>query len=136
MVKRMLIGVAVACALVVGSQAGAGADPVNAPKGEVLDIECDSGLGALTVALNGNGEFTPGHVTTSTQVGIPYAFHLEFTFTPSGAGAPEAWTEDSAKNGGPRNGRLATCTFSEVQEAPDGVFAVAGTVWITYTPAH
>ena len=135
MLKRLFVGIAVASAVLVGTQVTAGADPVKAPNAEVLDIECDSGLGSLTVAEHGNGEFTPGHLTTSTQVGIPYAFHFEFVFTPSGGGAAEAFTEDSAKRG-PRNGRLASCTFQQEEQAPDGVYAVSGTVWISYTPAH
>jgi hypothetical protein len=121
--------------MVLGAAGTAGADPTNAKKGEILTIECDAGLGSLTVALNGNGEFTPGHVTTSTQVGIPYAFHIEGSFTPSGGGEPETFVDDSAKPG-PRNGRLASCTFHEEGQDENGTFVFDGTVKISYTKAH
>jgi hypothetical protein len=137
-VKRLIAGAATATFVIgaaIGILAGpVSADPVNAKKGEILEIECDSGLGTLTVALNGNGDFTPGHVTTSTQVGIPYKAHFEFTFTPTG-GTPQTETEDIAKKG-PRNGRLAVCTFHEEGSDEEGAFAIDGTVWISYTPAH
>jgi hypothetical protein len=134
MLKRLLVVGGAALAMLLGSAAGAGADPVNAPKGEVISIDCDSGLGSLTVALNGNGDFTPGHVTTSTQVGIPYALHIEGSFTPTG-GEPETFVEDIAKRA-PRNGRLAVCTFHEEGQDEEGAFTFDGTVWISYTPAH
>ena len=123
-----------AAALVAATATTAGADPTNAKKGEILSIECDEGLGVLTVALNGNGEFTPGHVTTSTQVGIPYALHIEGSFTPPG-GEPEPFVDDSSKPG-PRNGRLAVCTFHEEAQEDGGTLVLDGTVWISYTPAH
>ena len=129
------IGVALATVtMVLGAAGTAGADPTNAKKGQILTIECDSGLGSLTVAVNGNGEFTPGHVTTSTQVGIPYAFHIEGTFTPTG-GDPETFVDDSAKRG-PRHGRLATCTFHEEGQDENGTFVLDGTVKVSYTKAR
>jgi hypothetical protein len=121
-------------AVVLGTANVAGADPTNAKKGEILTIECDHGLGTLTVALNGNGEWTPGHVTTSTQVGIPYKLHIEGTFTPTG-GAPESFVEDSEKHA-PNNSRLAVCTFEQEGEDEFGTFSIAGTVWISYTKAR
>jgi hypothetical protein len=120
--------------MVLGAAGTAGADPTNAKKGEIITIECDGGLGTLTVALNGNGDFTPGHVTTSTQVGIPYALHIEGSFTPTG-GEPEPFVDDIAKKG-PRNGRLAVCTFHEAGQDEGGTFEFDGTVWISYTKAH
>jgi hypothetical protein len=132
--KKTMVATFGAAAMVLGTAAVAGADPTNAKKGEILAIQCDEGLGSLTVALNGNGEFTPGHVTTSTQVGIPYALHIEGAFTPTG-GEPEPFVDDSAKPA-PRNGRLAVCTFHEEGQDDGGTFAFDGTVWISYTPAH
>lgn len=123
-----------AATMVVGVAGAAGADPTNAKKGEILEIECDGGLGTLTVALNGNGEFTPGLVTTSTQVGIPYEVHIEGSFTPPG-GQPQPFADDSVKPA-PRNGRLAVCTFHEEGEDEEGTFVLDGTVRISYTPAH
>ena len=134
MFKRVLIGGGLACAMFVGGVLHAGADPVNAKKGEVLPIECDGGLGSLTVAVNGNGDFTPGHVITSTQVGVPYAFRFEVSFTPTG-GETQTEVEALAKRG-PRNGRLAVCTFHQEEQSEEGVFVLDGTVWISYTPSR
>src|SRR5687768_255350 len=106
------LAAAVSVAGLLGVASGsAGADPVNAKKAELLTMVCDSGLGTLQIATNGNGQWTPGLVTTSTQVGIPYEFHISGSFTPTG-GVPETFTEDFVKRA-PRHGRLATCTFGD-----------------------
>jgi hypothetical protein len=110
----------------------AGADPVNAKKGELIPIVCDK-LGSLTVAVNGNGDFTPGMVVTSTQVGIPYEVHTSGTFTPSDGGAVETFSDDVVKRG-PRNGRLDQCTFHVEGSEESGTFVFDGTVKISYTP--
>jgi hypothetical protein len=135
MTHTKVLATAFAALGVVGLTAvGAGADPVNAKKGEVLAINCDAGLGALEVAVNGNGAFTPGMVTTSTQVGIPYEVHIVGTFTPTG-GAPMPFRDDAVKKA-PRNGRLATCTFNQTDTSPEGVATISGTVKISFTPVH
>ena len=121
-------------AMVLGTATVAAADPTNAKKGEILTVECDAGVGSLTVALNGNGDFTPGHVTTSTQVGVPYAFHIEGSFTPTG-GEPESFVDTGAKRG-PRNGRLAVCTFHEEERDDSGTLVLDGVVSISYSPAR
>ena len=123
-----------AAAMILGSAGAAGADPTNAKKGQILALECDSGLGSLTVALNGNGDFTPGLVTTSTQVGVPYRFHIEGSFTPTG-GETESFVDERAKPA-PRNGRLAVCTFHDEGQDESGRFVLDGTVWVSYTRAH
>jgi hypothetical protein len=109
----------------------AAADPTNAKKGEILELRCDGGLGTLTVALNGNTLLTPGLVTTSNQVVIPYRLHFEGSFTPTG-GDPEPIVEDVQKRG-PHNGRLATCTFHEDESNELGSLVLDGTVWVSYT---
>ena len=48
---------------------------------------------------------------------------------------PEPFVDDSAKPG-PRNGRLASCTFHEAGQDEGGTFEFDGTVWISYTKAH
>jgi len=130
----MLVAGVVVLMVLAGGAVGAGADPVNAKKGEIIELECDNGLGALTVALNGNGEYTPGHVIGSTQVGIPYAFHFESSFTPTG-GETQTDVEDLAKPG-PKNGRLATCTFHLEEQNDEGLFVLDGIVSISYTKAR
>jgi hypothetical protein len=109
----------------------AAADPTNAKKGEILEVQCDGGLGTLTVALNGNTELTPGLVTTSNQVVVPYRLHIEGSFTPTG-GDPEPIVVDVQKPG-PHNGRLATCTFHEGGSNEFGSLVLDGTIWVSYT---
>jgi hypothetical protein len=135
--KRRMARVATLMVAIVGGigmMAGpAAADPTNAKKGEILEIHCDGGLGTLTVALNGNAQLTPGLVTTSNQVVIPYRRHLEGSFTPTG-GDPEPIVEDVQKRA-PHNGRLATCTFHVEDSNESGSLVLDGTVWVSYTPA-
>jgi hypothetical protein len=124
----------VAMAFVMAVGAGsAGADPTNAKNGEVIPISCQTN-GSLTIATNGNGEWTPGLVTTNNQVGIPYEFHIIGTFTPTG-GLPESFADDTVKPA-PHNGRLDTCTFHQEGSDEFGSFVLDGIVNISYTPAH
>lgn len=110
----------------------AGADPVNAKKGQLIPIVCAE-LGSLTVSVNGNAALSPGLVITSTQVGIPYELHASGTFTPNDGSPPQTFTEDVVKPA-PRNGRLDVCTFSLVENDPYGTVVFDGTVKISYTP--
>src|SRR4051794_31874036 len=117
MMKRWFTAAVVASVAFVGGAHAAGADPVNAPKGDIVPLECDGGIGSILVSVNGNGDYTPGHVITSTQVGIPYAFHFESSFTPTG-GETVTEVDDIAKHA-PRNGRLATCTFHQEEQSDE-----------------
>src|ERR1043166_9231400 len=74
----------------------AGADPTHAKNSTLITADC--GGQAVTVSVNGNGEFTPAHDVNSTSVVVPTAFDLTFTFTPTG-GAPEPETDTSSKAG-------------------------------------
>ena len=134
--KRCMVRAATLTLAVVGGMgmvAGqAAADPTNAKKGEILEAHCDEGLGTLTFALNGNTDLTPGIVTTSTQVVIPYRLHLEGSFTPTG-GEPQPIVHDVQKPG-PQNGRLAICTFEEGGSNASGSLVLHGTIWVSYTP--
>ena len=129
--RHITAGAALALATVLGPLGPAWADPVNAKKGEVLAINCEVN-GTVTVAVNGNGDFTPGLVTTSTMVGIPYEFHITGSFTPADGGATETFNEDDVKHA-PRNGRLDTCTFPEEGSDQYGSFVFEGSVKISYT---
>jgi hypothetical protein len=131
----MLSIAAVAFAAVTGVGTAA-ADPVKAKKAELLTITCDNGLGTLEIATNGNGTYTPGHVTTSNLVGKPYELHITGTFTPPG-GEPQSFSEDNVKKHAPNSGRLATCTFHQEGSDPDGgTFVIDGTAKISYNGAH
>ena len=134
--KAIVLGVG-AATLALAWAGPAGADPVNAKKAEPpLTIHCDNGIGTVQiVSPPGNGRWTPGLVTTSNVVGIPYEFHVAGTFTPPG-GTPQTFTDDSVKPA-PHSGRLATCTWHEEGTDPDGTtFSVDGTAKISYSGAH
>ena len=131
--KAIVVGIGTAT-LAIGLAGPAAADPINSKNAEPINITCDNGIGTVQIVSNGNGRWTPGLVTTSNLVGIPYEFHVVGTFTPTG-GTPETFTEDAVKPA-PRSGRLATCTFHEEGSDPDGTFSVDGTVKISYSGAH
>jgi hypothetical protein len=112
---------------------GVGPASADPSKGEVLAVECDE-LGPLEIVVFSNGSPSPGLVVGSTQVGIPYALHVEGTFTPVG-GEPEPFVDEFSKPA-PQNGRLDHCTWHEEGSDEFGSFVVDGEVWISYTPAR
>lgn len=130
--KRWLVSLAAAT---LGVGAGpAAADPSGSPNAETLTVTCDNDLGVLEVIVNGNGDLSPGHLTTSTELGIPYQFHFTGTFTPTG-GAPEP-IDIQFGHPAPHNERLATCTFHEEEPIPEGWLSLDATVNVSLTPAH
>jgi hypothetical protein len=135
-VTRKLIVSASAAGALLGAAVGpASADPTNAKNSETFDVVCANGLGTLPISTNGNGTWTPGHVTSSNQVLIPYELHISGSFTPSDGGPTETFTDDNVKKA-PHNGRLASCTFSVSGSDEFGSFTFGGTVLVSYTPAH
>jgi hypothetical protein len=117
-------------ALGVADASSVAADP---RKGEILEIDCEV-LGTLDVVVFGNGRSSPGLAVDSNQVGIPYALHIEWTFTPN-VGEPESFVEEFSKPA-PRNGRLDFCTFHQEGSDQFGSFELDGQVWISYTPTR
>jgi hypothetical protein len=114
----------------------ASADPVNAKGANVVTLSCPAPQGLIQVAVNGNGDFTPGHVLGSTALFVPTALNLTFTGTPTG-GAPESETQTTAKARQPSNAiecqvpkELNTFT------SPEGTFSISGTVSGFFTPAR
>lgn len=131
--RGFLVGVGAGVMLLAGS-GSASADPAKSKNAEIIPIECDSGIGTVEVVTNGNGEWTPGHVRMNNQVLIPYEFHISGSFTPPG-GPTESFSEDLVKKA-PRNGRLATCTFSDEGADESGSFVFSGIVKVSYTPTR
>ena len=133
MQRRLTLIAIFAIVLAVFAQTAA-ADPVNAKNSQVLIANC--GGPNLMVAVNGNGEWTPGHVIGSTAVFIPTAFNVTFSFTPTG-GTTESETDTSAKAHQPRN--AVTCEVPAALNtftSPEGTFVISGTVTGFFTPAH
>lgn len=122
----------VVSAVAMGALAGvASADPTHAKNALVLPASCPGH--PVTVAVNGNGEFTPAHVVDGTAVFIPQAFDLTFEFTPTG-GPTESETDTSAHHHAHRN--LVTCDIDFTQANPFGTIHLVGSVTGFFTPAR
>ncbi len=132
------LGLLVAAGLAVGvAAAPASADP---RKGEIIPLACDNGQ-SYTIAVNGNGEFTPGHDTDSTSVLVPVAFGaFTGTVTDAEGNVAETFSEPGAAKGqsGKNAKNTVTCTFSFSETfTEDGetfTFTGGGTVTGFITP--
>jgi hypothetical protein len=121
-------------AVVLGVAApSAFADPINAKGALVVTADC-SGT-QVSVVVNGQGVFAPGHVVGSTAVFIPTVLDVTIAFTPTG-GATEVELETGVKAHQPSDAitcqipaSLNTFTF------PFGTLVVSGTVSGFLTPA-
>ena len=118
---------AATCVLAVAAPV-AGADP---SKGPLIDATC-SGQD-VTVAVNGNGTFTPAHNVADTSVFIPTAFDLTFTFTPTG-GSPQPEQDSSAKAAPIKDTVTCTIPLQILFSGPQGTQTIEGTVTGFWTP--
>lgn len=111
-------------AVAVGTAAALAAGPASAAPSheETFTLQCDSGVGALTVAVPpGNGEWTPGILTGSTRgVLIPVAFG-DFTYQVRDAEGELLYEETepgSSKRNVARGSKTpVTCTLTETAPA-------------------
>src|SRR5262245_20194689 len=123
MFRRGLVVALVAAAAIAVTAQVASADPTNAKKGMIVNLVCAGQ--PVQVAVNGNGEFTPGHVVGSTTVLIPTAFDITFSFTPTG-GSTESDTDTSAKQSQKRDS--VTCDIPaelNTVTSPEGTFTLS-----------
>jgi hypothetical protein len=127
MLKRLCTALFSGMIAVAAFAPGATADP---NRGELVPLTCD-GL-SLEVVVNGNGDFTPGHVIGDTGVFVVQSLDATFEFTPTG-GATE--TESFFRSKENLHGDLLTCSFDFTETAPEGTFRAFGTVTGTLTPA-
>lgn len=136
--RKTVTAAALGVAFAFTGAAGASAAP---PDAEILSgVECDNGQ-TYDVWVNGNGDFTPGHVVDSTTVFVPISFgDVAFTVvTPDGA-VTEIEEEHTLAKG---QGKVAThnpreavsCTFSEtfVLEVEEMGFPAGSEVTFTGT---
>ena len=104
----------VAGLVIASSFVSAGAASAD-PKGEVVPLVCDNGV-TYQVAVNGNGEFSPGHDLASTAVLIPTAFgEFHGTVTDSAGNVVDEFTDPAMIKGNAGNHPRATtttCTFT------------------------
>ena len=123
---KRLIAVPALMAAVVGLVGGgvAGADPTNA-KTVQYPIELTCNGTTYTIAVNGNGDFTPGHDTNSTAMAIPLAFGpFTGTVTDPDGNVVDQFTDDSSQSKGQSAAHVpgavaCTFTFSEVSDGSD-----------------
>jgi hypothetical protein len=130
MLKRICAAFAVGIFALVAVVPGAAADPINAKNNFAFPATCDGQT--VQFVLNGNGDFTPGHLVGSTSVFVVQAFDVTFQFTPTGG--PTETETDSASKPNP-HGDLVNCSFDVTQAFPEGTFHFFGTANGFFTPA-
>lgn len=92
------------------------ASPAQAdPKGQTFEVVCENGKNYV-VAVNGNGEFTPGHDTASTTVLVPTSFS-GFTFVVTNENDEVLFIEEdpstsSKGSSGKERATTTDCSFS------------------------
>ena len=128
--KRRFV-TALVCLVVTGVLIPAAtADPIKAKNATQINATCP---GAITVVVNGNGEFTPAHVIGRTSVFIPTAFDTTFIFTPTG-GSPMPETDTSAKAAPIKHTVTCTIPLQTLFSGPEGTATIQGTVTGFFTP--
>jgi hypothetical protein len=118
---------ALSAALATGAAVAA---PVDAPNAEVVTLDCGD-AGTFNVVLNGNGEWTPGHLLDGNGVVIPLSFS-ETTFVirdAEGNVVEEGHRPALSKGRARARGREGvTCGFSVTFEEDGFTTAVTGSV--------
>lgn len=122
-------------ALLAASAAGAAADPSNAKNGGLVPVTCDDG-NVYTLVLNGNGSFTPGHVSDSTSVFVPVAFGEFVGIITHPDGSVETITDPPEYKGRSASGakRTTTCTYTFEFTENGSHFLGTGSVVALTTP--
>jgi len=129
--RKRLTSIGLALGLVGTLAAPAAADPPSAAEFTVPVI-CD-GTTYLLGFTPGRGEFTPGLVSTSNQVLVP--FTIDITFTDLTTGDSESST---MQKGGGTNPNAVNCTIDFTTTDPETghLFNIEGTVIGLVTPVR
>jgi hypothetical protein len=133
MLRRGFVVALVAAAAVAAASQAASADPTNAKNSTIITAVCNGQ--EMQASVNGNGEFTPGHIVGSTAVLVPTSFDITFSFTPTG-GTTESETDTSAKHN--EKAGSVTCDIPAELNTftmPEGTFVISGTVTGFFTAA-
>ena len=101
------------------------------PKAGMIPSTCDDGH-SIELALNGNGDFTPGHLVGGTAVYVVQALDADRTFTaPDGTVRPDPLHVAKPN----MHGDLVRCHFDITATSPDGtVFHGVGVLTAFITP--
>ena len=130
MLRRLYLALVLGILMMAALIQGAAADPSGAKKNLAFTATCDGQQ--VDFVVNGNGDFTPGHVVGSTSVFVLQAFTITFQFTPPGG---PTQSETTARSKGNVHGDLVTCSFDVTQTFPEGTFHLFGTATGFFTPA-
>ena len=130
MLRRLCVALTLGILMLAALAQGAAADPTNTKNNLSFPADCDGQT--VQFVLNGNGDFTPGHVVGSTSVFVVQSFNVTFEFTPTGG---ETMSETAARSKSNPHGDLVTCNFDVTQSFPDGTFHLFGTATGFFTPA-
>jgi len=129
--KRWLACIALALGLAGTLTTPAAADPPSSAE-FTLPITCD-GTTYLVGFIPGRGVFTPGLVTTSNQVIVPFV--VDLTFTDLTTGVSETLT---AQKGPGTNPNAVACTIDFTGTDPETghEFNIAGSATALITPVR
>jgi hypothetical protein len=130
MLRRLCVALTFGILLLAALAQGAAADPTNAKNRLAFTATCDGQQ--VDFVVNGNGDFTPGHVVGSTSIFVVEAFNLTIQFTPTGG---QTMTQTATRSKGNVHGDLVTCSFDFSQISPEGTFRAFGTATGLFTPA-
>jgi hypothetical protein len=131
MLRRLCVALTLGILMLAALAQGAAADPSGAKNGLTFPAACDGQT--VQFAVNGNGDFTPGHVVGSTAVFVLQAFDITFQFTLPGE---PTQSETTARSKGNVHGDLVTCSFDVTQTFPEGgTVHFFGTATGFFTPA-
>jgi hypothetical protein len=96
---------------------GTAGPAVADPKGEIIPVDCDGTT--YMVAVSGNGQFTPGHDTSSTAMLIPVSFgDFTGTITDEEGNVLDTFVEPGGAKGPAKNAEV-NCTFSFTETFED-----------------
>jgi len=130
MLRRLCVALTLGILMLAALVQGAAADPTNAKNSFTFPATC--GGQTVQFVVNGNGDFTPGHVVGSTSVFVLQSFNVTFEFTPTGG---QTMSETAARSKHNPHGDLVTCSFDVTRTFPEGTFHFFGTATGFFTPA-
>lgn len=121
-----------ACALLtaVGTASATTANAAGPPveRFDGIYLECDQLGEVFIVSIPGNGTWTPGPVLDTNTILVPYKFHFESSFTPTG-GTPQTEIEEFEKRA-PKQATLDRCTGTGEFSDDTGTFEINIVAWV------
>jgi len=129
-VRRLASLLAIAVLAAALAAEATSAAPSNAPNATVVALDCGS-AGAFDVVVNGNGEWTPGHLLSGNGVVVPLSFGEQtITVRDAEGNIVDQFTEPATAKGRARaSGReRVSCTFSATFEDNGSTITAAGSV--------